>query len=131
MAATTGTPPGGTTGTSIGKPGATKVTDSSRDKHDGNRIAPDRLQHVVEEGCVLTLPGRAQHVVDDAGHGHLALEPIDGEIELRAALLDVSLQVLQVLCHPVTLSESTSASRLSERMVRCGVNVDADMACRP
>ena len=39
MAATTGTPPGGTTGTSNGKPGATKVIDSSRDKPDAASAA--------------------------------------------------------------------------------------------
>jgi hypothetical protein len=39
MATTVGTPPGGTTGTSIGKPGATKVIDSSRDKPDAASAA--------------------------------------------------------------------------------------------
>jgi ElaB/YqjD/DUF883 family membrane-anchored ribosome-binding protein len=56
MAATTGTPPGGTTGTSNGKPGATKVTDSSRDKPDAASAATTESNQPSAEKILDTGP---------------------------------------------------------------------------
>ena len=56
MAATTGTPPGGTTGTSIGKPGATKVNDSSRDKPDAASAATTESNQPSAEKILDTGP---------------------------------------------------------------------------
>ena len=57
MAATTGTPPGGTTGTSNGKPGAAKVTDSSRDKPDVASAATTESNQPSAEKILETSTG--------------------------------------------------------------------------
>jgi ElaB/YqjD/DUF883 family membrane-anchored ribosome-binding protein len=56
MAATTGTPPAETTGTSNGKPGATKVIDSSRDKPDAASAATTESNQPSAEKILDTGP---------------------------------------------------------------------------
>ena len=59
MAATTGTPPGGTAGTSNDKPGATKATDSSRDKPDVASAATTESNQPSAEKILDTSTGSA------------------------------------------------------------------------
>src|SRR4051812_44223165 len=56
MAATTGTPLGGTTGTSNGKPGVTKIIDSSRDKPDTGSAATTESNQPSAEKILDTVP---------------------------------------------------------------------------
>lgn len=104
---------------------------SGSDEHDGNRVPTNREQDVVEKRRKLAGSRRTQHVVHNARDRHFVLKPVDRQIELGSALFDVFFEFAQVLCHPVTLSDSTSASRFSERTVLCGAREDADMAWRP
>jgi ElaB/YqjD/DUF883 family membrane-anchored ribosome-binding protein len=57
MAATTGTPPGGTTGTSNSKPGAASVTDTSRDKPDAASAATTESNQPSAEKILETSTG--------------------------------------------------------------------------
>lgn len=56
MAAPTGTPPGGTTGTSNGKPRATKVIDSTRDRTDSAAAATTETNQPSAEKILETSP---------------------------------------------------------------------------
>src|SRR4029079_14394659 len=104
---------------------------AQRDQHHGNRVAFDRFQNPVIERPILTGARSTEHVVDDARDGHLVLQTIDGRVELGAAARDVLLQILQALRHHAPLSDRTSTSRLSERIVLSGASEDDVMVLRP
>jgi hypothetical protein len=65
-----------------------------RNQQDRNRIAPDHGNGVVEYGRVPVPAHAAEHVFDHAGGGEPVLDPVDGEIQMSPALLDVPLDSL-------------------------------------
>src|SRR5215212_479771 len=102
-----------------------------RDQQDRNRIAPDHGNGIVE--CVrVPVPAyAAEHVFDHAGGGEPVLDPVDGEIQMSPALLDVPLDFVDRLSHLETLSDRTCVSRWTERIVRSGVRLTEENALRP
>ena len=91
----------------------------------------DRIQNAVVERPILAVASRPEHVVDNPRDGHLVLEAVDGVVELSAAALDIPPAPADLATSSCTSSDRTSASRLSERMVLCGVSDDAAAALRP